>query len=67
LFTVARALTSAPAAISARTIAGWSCAAAHINAVWPRHFSTALTCAPCFSRTRAASTRLVRATIINAV
>ena len=67
LLIVERALTSAPAAISAFTIAGWLCAAAHIRAVCPRHRSTALTFAPRRSSAWAASTRLVRATTIKAV
>ncbi len=48
-------------------MAGRLCALAHISAVWPRHFSLALTLAPWATRTSAAATISVRATVISAV
>ncbi len=67
LFSSERASASAPALSSSRTIAGCPSAAAHINAVWLRQVSRWSTLAPRFSSSLAASTLLVRATIISAV
>ena len=61
-----RALMSAPARISTRTTSVWPCAAAHIKAFCSRTFSFAFTFAPFSSSTFTASTRPLRAAVINA-
>ena len=62
-----RARTSAPAAISARTTAGWRCDTAHISAVCPALVSRAFTSAPWASSAVAAPALPVRAAVIRAV
>src|SRR5688572_8226771 len=62
-----RALRSAPREASSLTISAWLCAAAHIKADWPPHFSLALTSARASSSNRAAATLPLRATAISGV
>ena len=62
-----RAWTSAPVRIKASAAPVWFCAAAHINAVWPRQPSVVSTTAPWTSSARTALASPVRAAAMSGV